>query len=176
MYNNMLTETVPGVFADLAGVEVEDYDPLLEKTTAASGVFGNGIAHMWCDIVKPVTAKILGRYTSDFYAGEACMTVNQTGKGEVYYLGCDLDEKAMKMLAVYLGRKAGIDMDLYKVDGVEVVDATDGTNDALFILNYNDHSVIVSMEQSYENMITHETVENVVELKPYDVAILKEAN
>lgn len=33
----------------------------------------------------------------------------------------------MKMLAVYLGRKAGIDMDLYKVDGVEVVDATDGT-------------------------------------------------
>ena len=176
MYNNMLTETVPGVFADLAGVEVEDYDPLLEKTTAASGVFGNGTAHMWCDIVKPVTAKILGRYTSDFYAGEACMTVNQTGKGEVYYLGCDLDEKAMKMLAVYLGRKAGIDMDLYKVDGVEVVDATDGTNDALFILNYNDHSVIVSMEQSYENMITHETVENVVELKPYDVAILKEAN
>ncbi len=104
------------------------------------------------------------------------MTVNQIGKGEVYYLGCDLDEKAMKMLAVYLGRKAGIDMDLYKVDGVEVVDATDGTNDALFILNYNDHSVIVSMEQSYENMITHETVENVVELKPYDVAILKEAN
>lgn len=63
---------------------------------------------MWCDIVKPVTAKILGRYTSDFYAGEACMTVNQTGKGEVYYLGCDLDEKAMKMLAVYLGRKAGM--------------------------------------------------------------------
>lgn len=41
---------------------------------------------------------------------------------------------------------------------------------------HNDHSVIVSMEQSYENMITHETVENVVELKPYDVAILKEAN
>ena len=39
--------------------------------------------------------------------------------------------------------------------------------------NYNDHSVIVSMEQSYENMITHETVENVVELKPYDVAIFK---
>lgn len=176
MYNNMLTETVPGVFADLAGVEVEDYDPLLEKTTATTGVFGNGMAHMWCDIVKPVTAKVIGKYTSDFYAGEACMTVNQIGKGEVYYLGYDLDEKAMKMLAVYLGRKAGIDMDLYKVDGVEVVDATDGTNDALFILNYNDHSVIVSMEQSYENMITHETVENVVELKPYDVAILKEAN
>ena len=37
------------------------------------------------------------------------MTVNQTGKGEVYYLGCDLDEKAMKMLAVYLGkRKQGL--------------------------------------------------------------------
>ena len=134
MYNNMLTETVPGVFADLAGVEIEDYDPLLEKTTATTGVFGNGMAHMWCDIVKPVTAKVIGKYTSDFYAGEACMTVNQIGKGEVYYLGCDLDEKAMKMLAVYLGRKAGIDMDLYKVDGVEVVDATDGTNDALFIL------------------------------------------
>ena len=102
------------------------------------------------------------------------MTVNQIGKGEVYYLGCDLDEKSHEKCWLFIWEeKAGIDMDLYKVDGVEVVDATDGTNDALFILNYNDHSVIVSMEQSYENMITHETVENVVELKPYDVAILK---
>ena len=31
MYNNMLQETVPGYFAELAGVEVEDYDPLLGK-------------------------------------------------------------------------------------------------------------------------------------------------
>ena len=118
---------------------------------------------------------------------ESLIAANKNEKGDAFAIldamlkafslyADDLDEKAMKMLAVYLGRKAGIDMDLYKVDGVEVVDATDGTNDALFILNYNDHSVIVSMEQSYENMITHETVENVVELKPYDVAILKEAN
>lgn len=46
MYNNMLTETVPGVFADLAGVEVEDYDPLLEKTTATTGVFEMEMSHV----------------------------------------------------------------------------------------------------------------------------------
>lgn len=61
---------------------------------------------MWCDIVEPVTAKVIGKYTSDFYAGEACMTVNQIGKGEVYYLGCDLDESHEKAVGCLSGKKS----------------------------------------------------------------------
>ena len=172
MYNNMLQETVPGYFAELAGVEVEDYDPLLEKSTEVSGVFGKGKASMWCDIIKPITAKTLGIYTSDFYSGVPCFTENSVGSGSVYYVGCDLDQEAQKMLSVYLGRKAGIHMDLYQIDGVETVDATDGEKEALFVMNYNEYPVTVPIETKCKDLLNEKDVEKVLVLEPFGVAVL----
>lgn len=172
MYNNMLQETVPGCFSELAGIEIEDYDPLLEKSTEISGVFGKGKASMWCDIIKPVTAKTLGIYTSDFYNGVPCFTENNVGAGSVYYVGCDLDQEAQKMLSVYLGRKSGIHMDLYQIDGVETVDATDGEKEALFVLNHNEYPVTVPVETKCKDLLNEKDVEKVLVLEPFGVAVL----
>ncbi|MCI8524069.1 MAG: hypothetical protein HFI62_12820, partial [Lachnospiraceae bacterium] len=139
-----------------------------------SGVFGTGTAKLWCDIITPVTAKALGNYIGDFYAGTPCMTVNAYGDGQVYYLGCDLDEKAMEQLMKYLCSKAEITTGLYAIEGVECVQATDGTNDALFIMNHNDYSVTVPVEGEYTEMISGEVVEHTVSLAAYEVAVLKE--
>lgn len=174
MENTFLTETIPGDFANLTGIEIHDFDPLLEKETKVSGVFGMGTAKLWCDIITPVTAKALGNYIGDFYAGTPCMTVNAYGDGQVYYLGCDLDEKAMEQLMKYLCSKAEISTGLYAMEGVECVQATDGTNDALFIMNHNDYSVTVPVEGDYTEMISGDAVENTVFLAAYEVAVLKE--
>lgn len=174
MENAMLTETVPGSFAKLAGVEVHDYDPLLEKQTGVSGVFGEGTANLWCDVITPVTAKPLGMYISDFYAGVPCMTVNSYGKGKVYYLGCDLDEIAMEKLGSYLCDQAGIAAELYTIKGVETVPATDGVNDALFLMNHNAYPVMVPLKAAYTDMLHDKETEGVIQLAPYDVAVLKE--
>lgn len=172
MFNNMLQETVPGYFTELAGVEVEDYDPLLEKSTEFSGVFGKGRASKWCDIIKPVTAKVLGVYISDFYSGEPCFTENVVGKGHVYYVGCDLDEEAQKFLAVYLGRRADIDIDLYRIDGVETVEATDGEHTVIFVMNHNEYPVSVPLTKEYKEMLSEKNTDNVLKLEPYGVGIL----
>ncbi len=173
MDNAMLMDTVPGYFAELAGVEVHDYDPLLEKQTRVSGVFGEGTANLWCDVITPATAKTLGVYTGDFYAGTPCMTVNGYGKGRVYYLGCDLDEAAMENMAKYLCIQADIPVELYSIGGVEVVPATDGSNDALFLLNHNPYPVVVPLKRTYTDMLHDRETDGVMELVPYDVAILK---
>lgn len=173
MDNAMLMDTVPGYFAELAGVEVHDYDPLLEKQTRVSGVFGEGTANLWCDVITPATAKTLGVYTGDFYAGTPCMTVNGYGKGRVYYLGCDLDEAAMENMAKYLCIQADIPVELYSIGGVEVVPATDGSNDALFLLNHNPYPVVVPLKRTYTDMLHDRETDEVMELAPYDVAILK---
>lgn len=170
--NTMRMETVPGIFANMAGIEISDYDPLLEKQTAVSGVFGEGTANLWCDIISPVSAKTLGVYTSDFYAGTPCLTVNQFGEGQVYYIGCDLDEAAMDKMMKYLCEKADIPVDTYSIKGVEIVPATDGEKEALFILNHNDYPVIVPIKKGYQNMLCDQEAGDVIELKPYDVAIL----
>ena len=89
---------------------------------------------------------MLGVYTSDYYAGEACLTVNDYGDGKVYYLGCDLDETAMLNLAKYTGSRAGIPMELYETEGLERVECSDGTNYAQFLLNHNSYPVIVPLK------------------------------
>lgn len=172
-YNNMVTQTLPGPFSNLAGVEIEDYDPLLKKVTEVSGVFGKGQAHLWCDIVKPKNAKVLAVYTSDFYKDEACLTVKKEEKGFVYYLGCDLDVVSMKKLAVYLGKQAGIPVDLCQIDGLEAVETTDGEKTALFLMNHNEYPVIAPLKGCYEDMLTHTVVSEEAYVDPYGVLVLK---
>lgn len=173
MNNNMLMETVPGVFSDLAGVEIHDYDPQFQKETKVSASFGEGVASLWCDVISLTTAKSLGVYVNDYYAGQSCFTVNNKGAGQVYYLGCDLDASAMEKLAKYLCDKAGIPVNLYYIPGVEVVEATDDKENALFVMNHNDYPVVVPLSKKYSDLLKDEKIEEVIHLAPYDLAILK---
>ncbi len=172
-YNAMLPQAAPGVFSEMAGVSVEDYDPQLEKQTEVSGVFGKSTAKLWCDILKPSSAKPLGVYIGDFYAGKPCMTVNDYGEGRVYYLGCDLDEKAMENLAQYLGGQVGLSMPLYSIPGVEIVQADDGKTPATFVLNHNSYPVMLPLEKNYQEMLGDSPAPRTLSLAPYGVAILK---
>lgn len=173
MYNNMRMETVPGIFTDLAGIEIYDYDPQYRKETSVSGVFGTGLAKLWCDVITLKSAKCLGLYLQDYYSESPCFTVNNYGKGKVYYLGCDLDEKAMTGLMKYLSKKADIPVIMHSIEGLEVVEATDGMQNALFIMNHNAYPVIVPIEQEYIEMITQQMVNETITIEPYGVAILK---
>ena len=173
MHNNMLTETMPGFLSEMAGVEIEEYDPLLEKITAVSGVFGNSTAKIWCDIIKPVNAKVLGVYTGDYYAGKPCFTVNQFGGGKTYYLGCDLEENEMKNLALYLGRELDMNVLPYEMEGIEVVTASDGEKEALFLLNHSDQQAVVPVKGTYTEMISGEKGDSAVTLEAFEVAVLQ---
>lgn len=172
MFNNMLMKSVPGVFSDLTGVEIYDYDPQFQKETNVSGVFGEGCAKLWCDVVTPLSAKSLGLYTKDYFAGKPCMTVNEYGKGNVYYMGCDLDEAAMSKLMRYFAAKAGIPIGLYSIKGMETVEATDGKENAIFVMNHNAYPLVVSLDKKYTEMITDKKVEDAVTVEPYGVAVL----
>lgn len=172
MFNNMRMETVPGIFTDLAGIEIHDYDPQFQKETAASGIFGTGTAKLWCDIIELKTAKVLGLYLKDYYAGSPCLTVNEYGNGKVYYAGCDLDEKAMTGLMNYLSQKADIPVRMYRIEGIETVEATDGKSTALFLMNHNSYPVIVPLEKDYKDLLTNEAVNGTITIEPYGVAIL----
>ncbi len=171
--NNMRMETVPGILRELTGVEVHDYDPQFKKETKVSTVFGKGKAGLWCDIVTPVTAKELGIYTEDYYSGQPCFTENRYGKGRVYYLGCDLEEEAMLRLARYLGKKAELPLNLYALQGVETVEASDGTNTAYFLMNQNDYPAVVPLDKEYEEMLSGQKVKDTVKLEPYGVLVLR---
>lgn len=171
--NNMLQQTVPGVFSKLAGVTASEYDPQFEKETASSGVYGSGVSKLWCDVLEPQSAETLGVYTQDYYAGKPCLTVNSFGKGSVYYLGCDLSSDAMERLADYLCARVGLDQRPCPVEGVEQVDASDGKQRVLFLLNHNSSAAVVPLFGRFENLLTGQSEGSTAMLEPYGVAVLK---
>lgn len=172
MDNTMLPQTVPGFFTELAGVRVPDYDPQFQKQTRVSGVFGQGTAELWCDILETGTADVLGVYTEDFYAGSPCFTRNSFGAGSVYYLGCDLDPEAMKNLASYLAEALSFGRPAYAQEGVERVAVTDGRRNAEFVLNHNVHTVIVPVEEPCRDYLTDQEISGEIRLEPWGVALL----
>ena len=56
-----------------------------------------------CDILHAEGAEVLARYADNFYAGSPAVTKNDFGAGHVYYVGTQLEAKA---LARVLGRAA----------------------------------------------------------------------
>ena len=171
--NNMLMETPPGPLGKLTGIEVEEYDPLLEKEIKVSGIFGQGTARIWCDILALKHAKTLGVYAGDYYINRPCFTVNQIGQGRAYYLGCDIDEQAMKNLVCYLGKELDLKMYPYEIEGVEAVMAYDGEREPLFLLNHLDRPVVVPLNGEYVEMLTARKATDAIKLEPFGVAILQ---
>lgn len=141
-YNCVMPITPPGVFAEMAGIEVEEFDALRREVIIDGEVSGK--ARLWCDIIKPVTAKTICSYGSEYYKGRSAVTVNQYGKGKVYYIGCDLDDHAMKKLVQLISEAAGIDT-ISAPAGVEIIKRSSSAGDYIMILNHNEHEVTVDI-------------------------------
>lgn len=167
-YNRTLAETLPGPLTELTGITISDYDPQFEKETSVSGIFGSGIARLWCDVITQQDSEVLGVYTGSYYAGKPCLTRCD----RTYYLGCDLDQEACTKLMRYLCEQAGIDMEMHIQAGVEIVDTSDGINEVRFIMNHNHYETIVPMRQKGYDLLKERTAEHAIRISPYDVAVI----
>lgn len=104
-YNRCVMEALPGIFAGLAGVTVEEYDPIGLVTQSLRCHFGEGGQRpctQWCDILKPDTAEVLAEYADQFYRGRAAVTCNSFGTGWCYYIGTVSDRAFYRQLAGYI--------------------------------------------------------------------------
>ncbi len=133
-YNRVRPISLPGVFREMAGIEAVEFDALRKPVTVC-GEF-EGTANIWCDIIEPDTARTICTYGSEYYKGKAAVTVNDYGKGKVYYVGCDLDNDAMKKLVAFITDGAGLER-INAPENVEIIQR-DGYK---IILNYNENAV-----------------------------------
>lgn len=138
-YNNMRPSAVPGVFAELAGIEVTEFDALRRAVAVEGEVSGS--ASLWCDIIEPKTAEVISRYAGEYYKDKAAVTVNNYGRGKVYYVGCDLDSGAMLKLVELISQNAGIEP-IYAPKGAEIVRRDKYT----IVMNHNEEPVSVPVK------------------------------
>lgn len=133
-FNNLFTTTLPCAFKELAGIEIEEFDPI-RKPTNITGLVNSSV-NIWCDIIKPITAETLCTYSNRYFKGNSAITVNNYGKGKVYYIGCDMEASALEETIKYISENAGINT-LKMPNGIEIIQR----ENYKIILNHNDYEI-----------------------------------
>jgi beta-galactosidase len=187
--NRVVNMPLPGLLAELCGVEVDEYEPLPTGACVALDIQLPGMeeaaggapeaeapgAHIWCDILTPRGAETVATYREQFYAGRAAATLNEYGKGKVLYLGTMGNEALREKVADWLVTAAGLTPDCSLPAGVEALRRWNGEQAVTFILNHSDETQTIALPEPCRDVITGNTLHRTFSLAAKDVAILEES-
>ena len=175
--HNVVTDrTLPGPFAELAGVAIHEFDPQINEEQE---IVGPGDTHFptryWSDILSPSSAKVLATYGKGYYAGRPAMTVNHAGKGQVYYVGTESKSPVFYDRLISLAtQKSLVAINARIPPGVEVAVREKEGRKIIFVLNYTGTPQTVPLEQAYLNVLTGQTEPMDVQIPAYEVKVLTE--
>ncbi len=159
MNNHAVTSILPGQFAEMAGVTVRKFESLNEtKVKMRIGLIPVK-GEVWADIVEPVTAKTIAKYSdkNKHYRGASAVTVNQFGKGRVFYMGTSPDETGIFFLYRKIFKQSGLKPKFYG-NGVEVIHRKDNEGNIFkVIMNHTGKKYRVGLKR----------------LQPYQMKIIK---
>ncbi len=119
--NVCVEEPLPGLLRDVAGVTVDDYNPLgANEETVVSEDGAVFRVTTWADALAPETAETCLRYQDSIYAGEPAVTVNEFGQGKAWYFGAFGEPALYKNLLPRILRETGTPFHEDIPDGVEL--------------------------------------------------------
>lgn len=178
--NAVVDQALPGLLAELCGVEVVEYDSLLEDMrnelafdTAALSLPTSGQASVWCDVLKPHGAQVVAHYTRDYYAGQPAITLNRYGEGNVVYVGTVGEASLYDLFIPWLLDLAEIQPILDAPEGVEVSERWQGDQRLLFLLNHTAEEQEVVLDKPSTNLLEDGAiVQGAVTIAPRDVLVL----
>ena len=156
---------LPGKLTGLVGATIAEYDCLRDQDMGIRFNDKDYRCGLWCDILKPGKAEIIGIYTEDFYAGEPAMTVNKLGQGLVYYIGTEPEQKLIEDFLSNIVDKAGIERIYEDPAEVEFVRRRTKDADYIFALNHTSKIQVINCKESWKNVINSEKIE------PYGYAL-----
>ncbi|MFF7039955.1 beta-galactosidase [Streptomyces massasporeus] len=166
---------VPGPFAPLMGVRVDEWDarppefaqPVPELGTEARLVF---------EIVLPRGAEPVATYGTDFYAGTPAVTRNRHGEGEGWYVATALDQPGVDEVVRRILTRHDLLCPYADHPAVETATrvAPDGTR-LLFLLNHSPEPARLSAHTTATDLLTGKRVDQgePLVLDPFGVAILQ---
>ncbi|MGM1065234.1 beta-galactosidase [Saccharothrix sp. Mg75] len=144
--DNAFLADVPGPFAALLGLRVEETDAQRPDVVNPVALFGSSYAarHVF-EVVVPGDAEVLGTYGADFYAGTPAVTRARRGAGGAWYVATLLDDEGVRAVVDAVLEEHGLAGPLADVPDLEVVErvAPNGTRYA-FVLNHGPERVVAS--------------------------------
>ncbi|GGH86009.1 beta-galactosidase [Pullulanibacillus pueri] len=171
----------PGELRKVLGIWAEEIDALFpdqknqivlkEERGNLHGQYECGIL---CDLIHSEGAKVVAEYGSDFYKGMPVLTENAYGDGKAWYVASSPDEGFLKDFLSHLCEDKGIQPLLKTPQGVEVTERVKDDQTYLFILNHNEASATVDLEELEAiDLLKQQKVSGSVSVPSKGVMILK---
>ena len=142
----------PGPLKEMCGLINTETDALYDfdkngivLNGSMDGMRDNYACGFDCALISPTTAKVVGTYESDFYAGTPALTVNNYGKGQCWYIAARGEQQFLIDLYRNLIAQCGvapIKADLPR--GVITSQRTDGEKKYTFYMNFSgkEHTLV----------------------------------
>ncbi len=161
-----------GNLKQVFGVWCEETDSLPEgmKNVATYGGKDYDVVHI-CDIIHANTAKVLGTYGKDFYAGMPALTENSFGKGKAYYAAFRNDDCFAADFCRALVSQLSIapDADIVTPENVTVRKR----GNTVFVMNFSDEAAEIELDREYRNIVSGETASGKITLDVCGYLILE---
>ena len=162
----------PGAgLSDLFGITNEEIDNLYPSDRNEADIQIGTKKEKWiisdfAEILRINDAEVLGKYTQDFYKGNAVLTVKKTGKGKAYYQAARCDYSKMDLFFETLLHDAQINFKKLP-EGLEHHRRIGSNKVFDFYLNTSDHKIKVKNIKG-KNLINEEQISGDVILLPKD--------
>lgn len=158
---------------EVFGVWAEETDSLPADKPGKAEYNGKeySVDHI-CDIIHAQGADVLGRYRSDFYAGQPAVTVNHYGKGHAYYAAFCNEYALAEALIGTIVNKLGLQPDaaIRYDNGVEMRKR----GDLIFLLNFTDEPQVVALDRDYTNVMNGAWLTKKIAIPPRNYVVLTE--
>jgi len=179
--NAVVNQPLPGLLAELCGVKVKEYCSLpidLDNEIQFSINDFPSTSHpaeVWCDLLQSKGAKVIARYTQDYFAGTPAITLNDYGEGKAVYMGTMGKPSLFETFAGWLLDKVGVKPTLLVPKEVEVGERWQGDRRIIFLLNHSEATQEIPIEGRYIDLLNKSTpVEGILMIPPRGVFVLQE--
>ena len=158
---------------EVFGLYTEEIDALYPQQFNATVYDGQKYKIMeLCELVNTSTAQVIATYEDDFYAGKPVLTENHYGNGTAFYMCARLEQAFLdafyENLVNGLSLEKAVEMQLPKN---VIASMRRGQRSIVFLQNYNESEVQLSLPTPMEDMETGEICRDIT-MPPYDVRIL----
>jgi beta-galactosidase len=176
-HNALLPIRQPGMLAEMAGVEVEDYYALQDAVPVVGEGF-SGESRLWAERLKVIDeagTEIIARYgeSNGWLDGQVAVASHPFGKGRVSYIGAYLDQTSQQKLLDDIVRSAGVESVMEMPKGVEVRKRVDAKGGEVFIIiNHERTRKQVNLPWKAREQLLGLINGRELQLEPYGIAVV----